>query len=100
VRSFKLRGAAAMTPTAEQLERLVTEFVPGDGFRFLVYVHALIVGVGQVAEVSAVAEVLEHPAFAPFRVDFTEQLTALLELVLRGWSKRTILGRSGGTPEP
>lgn len=90
VRSFKLRGAAAMAPTAERLERLVTAFVPGDGFRFLVHVHALVVGVGQVSEVSrVVAEVLEDPDLAPFRVDFTENLTELLELVLRGWRRRT-----------
>jgi AcrR family transcriptional regulator len=91
VRSFKLRCAEAMLPTAKHLERLVSEFVPGDGLRFLLHLHTLTVGVGQVSEVSqVVAKVLEDPALAAFRVDFTERLRELLELVLQGWGKRSL----------
>jgi AcrR family transcriptional regulator len=85
-RSFKLRAAAAMAPTAARLERCLQQLVPGDGLRLLMHVHALLVGVGQVSDVSRVVEeVLAEPALAPFRVDFVSEMRELLVCLLAGW---------------
>jgi AcrR family transcriptional regulator len=86
VRSFKLRGARAMADTAIRLERLLPRLGTGGGTRLLQYVHALVVGVGQMSEESEVVErVLSHPELQVFRVDFETTLRDLLLLVLRGW---------------
>jgi AcrR family transcriptional regulator len=86
-RSFKYGLLAAMGPTAARLEERLPELRPGDGFRLLLHLHALVVGVGQMSDTSAVVkEVLEDPALAGFRIDFVVELRELLELVLRGWT--------------
>jgi AcrR family transcriptional regulator len=85
-RAFKLRAAAAMAPTAARLERCLPRLAPGDGVRFLMHLHALVVGVGQVSDVSdVVREVLAEPEMAPFRVEFVSDLKELLVCVLAGW---------------
>lgn len=86
VRSFKVRGAAAMAPMGTALERRLPRLRVGDGMRLLKHVHALVVGVGHVSTVSeVVADVLSEPALAPFRVDFVTDLRELIELMLAGW---------------
>jgi AcrR family transcriptional regulator len=86
VRSFKLRVAALMGPTAERLEACLPRLQPGDGFRLMIHFHGLLIGVGQMADVSDVAEeALRAPELAGFRIDFASELTELLELILRGW---------------
>jgi AcrR family transcriptional regulator len=88
VRSFKLRGAEAMRPTATQLEGCLPQLGVGDGMRLLRHLHALVVGVGQVSDESAVVrEVLADPELAVFRVDFTSELRDLLRLILLGWNR-------------
>ena len=53
------------------------------------HLHAIVVGVGQVSEISSVvAKILEEPALAPFRVDFAGELEELLVLLLEGWRAR------------
>jgi AcrR family transcriptional regulator len=85
IRSFKLRGAAVMAKTASQLEACLPFLGPGGGFRLLTHLHALVIGVGQLAEGSeAIKELLAQPELAPFRVDFVPLLRELLELLLAG----------------
>ena len=87
VRNFKHGLLSVMAPTAKRLEERLPELRPGEGFRLLLHLNALVIGVGQMSDVSAVVrEVLEAPELAGFRVDFVTRLAELLGLVLRGWA--------------
>jgi AcrR family transcriptional regulator len=87
IHSFKLRGARAMAKTAAELERSLPFLGSGGGFRLLLHLHALVVGVGQLAEESEAAKaVLEQAELAPFRVDFVPMLREHLALFLAGWA--------------
>ena len=89
VRSFKLRGATLMQPTARELERSVPALGPGDGMRLLVHMEALAIGVGLMADPSeSVKAVLAEPGLSVFRVDFLKLLRELLQLVMLGWGER------------
>lgn len=68
-----------------RLERALPSLAAGEGSRLLVYTHALVVGIGQMAETGPVlAEVLADPALAPMRVELGPALGDALRRLLRG----------------
>jgi len=85
VRPFKERLLKAMLHTGAQMERKLGFLKEGDGPRFFIYLHALVTGLRQMADVAPVTrEVLALPHMAPMNVDFTPELTAALTALLRG----------------
>jgi AcrR family transcriptional regulator len=75
--------------TGARLERRLSWLRPGEGARFLVHLHALVIGVWQLAEPSPVVRrVMETPELQPARVDFEDDLRFLVAAVLRGMRAR------------
>jgi AcrR family transcriptional regulator len=57
----------------------------GQGFTLLLILHALVMGLQHhAAPPKVIADLLEHPELAPFRVDVAAALEGALTLVLRG----------------
>jgi AcrR family transcriptional regulator len=72
------RGAAVV-------ERAVPGLPAGSGARVLLRLHALLVGLRQMADPApVVAEVLARPEMAPLRIDFETELAATLAAMVRG----------------
>jgi AcrR family transcriptional regulator len=83
---FKHRLADQMAGPATLLEAGLPGLCPGDGVRLLMRVHALVVGLGQMAHPSpTVARALESPELGLFRIDFERELSEVLRILLRGW---------------
>jgi AcrR family transcriptional regulator len=90
VRSFKQRALESMRPTAARLESRLPQFQAGDGLALLLDLHAFVIGVGQMSEPGPIVEqVLEDPAFAVFRVQFVPRVREMIEMVMRGWVRRS-----------
>jgi AcrR family transcriptional regulator len=71
--------------TGQRLEARLAFLRSGEGARLLVQLHALVIGVWQLAEPSPVIRrVMQAPELAPARVDFDEDLRFLLVTLLRG----------------
>lgn len=71
--------------TGHRLESRLPFLRPGEGARLLVHLHALVIGVWQLAEPSSVIRrVMQTPELAPARVDFDEDLRFLLVTLLKG----------------
>lgn len=82
---FKRQVMRRADVTGHRLEARLPFLRPGEGARFLVHLHALVIGVWQLAEPSAVIRrVMETPELAPARVDFEEDLRFLLVTLLAG----------------
>ena len=82
---FKRKVMHRAEVTGHRLEARLPFLRPGDGARFLVHVHALVIGTWQLAEPSPVIRrVMEVPELAPARVDFDEDLRYLLSTLLKG----------------
>lgn len=82
---FKRRVMHRAAQTGPRLEARLPWLRPGEGARFLVHLHALVIGVWQLAEPSAVIRrVMNDPELAPARVDFEADLRFLVATLLRG----------------
>jgi AcrR family transcriptional regulator len=82
---FKRQVMRRADVTGHRLEARLPFLRPGEGARLLVHLHALVIGVWQLAEPSAVIRrVMETPELAPARVDFEEDLRFLLVTLLAG----------------
>ena len=67
------------------LQRVLPQMPPGGGVRLLIRVHALVVGLRQMADPSpSVAEVLRREELAVLRVDFEAELAAAIAALIRG----------------
>lgn len=85
-KTLTLRGAAT---TGALLERRLPFLAPGEGGRVLLALHAIAIGLRQLADPGpVVAEVLARPELAPLRVAFGADLRALLASYLRGLAAR------------
>ena len=84
-RQYKTTLLGRMTNSGLALERAFPGFRDGDGVRFLQIVHALMVGLAQLAEPApAVRRAIAADEFAPLRVDFGRELTHALHHYLTG----------------
>jgi AcrR family transcriptional regulator len=82
---FKRQVMRRAEVTGHRLESRLPFLRPGEGARLLVHLHALVIGVWQLAEPSAVIrQVMQTPELAPARVDFEEDLRFLLVTLLVG----------------
>lgn len=82
---FKRHVMRRMEVTGHRLERRLPWLRAGEGARFLVHLHALVIGVWQLAEPSPVIRrVMETPELHPARVSFEEDLRFLAATLLRG----------------
>lgn len=82
---FKRQVMRRAEVTGHRLEARLPFLRPGEGARLLVHLHALVIGVWQLAEPSPVIRrVMETPELAPARVDFEEDLRFLLVTLLSG----------------
>lgn len=82
---FKRQVMRRAEVTGHRLEARLPFLRPGEGARFLVHLHALVIGVWQLAEPSPVIRrVMETPELAPARVDFAEDLRFLIVTLLAG----------------
>lgn len=83
--AFKTELLASMVPVGERLEAHLPPGQADQGMRLLLWVHALVVGLFQMAVPSdAVADALERPELAPFKLDFHHELITILTALLRG----------------
>jgi AcrR family transcriptional regulator len=82
---FKRQVMRRAEATGHRLEARLPFLRAGEGARLLVHLHALVIGVWQLAEPSAVIRrVMETPELAPARVEFEEDLRFLLVTLLTG----------------
>lgn len=90
VRGFKERLVAAMARAGALLEKRLSFLEPGEGVRFFLHAHALVVGLRQMADQAPVVRAVHEaaPHLEPLRVDFTRELTEALGGLLRGLEAR------------
>lgn len=82
---FKRQVMQRSEATGRRLEARLPFLLPGEGARFLVRLHAVVIGVWQLARPSPVIRrVMETPELAPARVDFEEDLRSLVTALLKG----------------
>lgn len=68
------------------LEQRFAGLRAGEGVRFLLRLHALVIGLHAMASPSpTVARILERPELAALRIDFVGELQATVAALLRGW---------------
>jgi AcrR family transcriptional regulator len=80
------RGAVS---TGALLERRLPFLTPGEGGQLLLSLHALVIGLRQMADPGpVVAAVLAQPEMAPLRLEFDQSLRAMLAMLLRGLEAR------------
>ncbi len=83
--AFKQMLLERMTLGAAVVERTVPGLPAGGGVRLLLRLHALVVGLRQMADPApVVAEVLARPEMAPLRIDFQAELAQTLTAMIRG----------------
>jgi AcrR family transcriptional regulator len=83
--TFKRRVMQGAVETGARLERRLAWMAPGEGARFLVHLHALVIGVWQLAEPSPVIRrVVDRPELRGARVEFEPDLRRLVTALLKG----------------
>ena len=86
IRAFKSFLATRLAGTARVLERRLPFLANQGGVRLLLHLQALVSGLGQLTRPApVVARVIAAPEFAPFRLDFEEELRLALAALLRGF---------------
>lgn len=86
--AFKRHLFERVAETGAALETATDFLLPGDGARLLLRFHALVIGCWQAATPAPVARrILERDEFAPWRIDFSEELENTLVLLLEGWRR-------------
>ena len=91
--AYKARVLARSVETGARLERLLPFLRAGEGARLLVRLHALVIGVWQLADPSPVIRrVLEREGLEGARVDFAPELGAILRALLHGMEREAAEG--------
>jgi len=86
--SFKQRLHEQTAAAGGLLERRFPGFAAGEGMRFLLRLHALVIGLHAMAHPSpTVARILALPALAALRIDFASELEGAVAAMLRGWQR-------------
>jgi AcrR family transcriptional regulator len=84
-RDFKLRLCQRVSASAEHLSARLPMFTVAAAGRVILHIHALVVGLGQMAYPAAVTQqALEDPRLCLFRIDFRKEFTFALRAVFRG----------------
>ena len=88
VLGFKQMLQAHLAATGTLLEARLPWLVPGLGARLLLRVHALVIGLQQLAEPVPAFQPHRHdPALAVFQVDFLHEFGDTLHALLRGMAR-------------
>ena len=88
--AFKGMTRGRLLATGVLLERCLSWLVPGDGARLLLQVYALAIGLQHLADPAPVIrEVLADPDMALFLIDFDDQFTRAVRLLLLGLETQT-----------
>ena len=91
--AYKRRVLERSVETGGRLEGRLDFLRPGQGGRLLVHLHALVIGMWQLAEPSPVIrKVMEQPGMEPARVDFERDLHAVLLALLHGMEREAAAG--------
>ena len=89
-RAFKRATRGRLLGTGALLERCLPWLPPGDGARLLLQVYALAIGLQHLADPAPVVrEALADPDLALFLMDFDDQLTRVVRLLLLGLETQT-----------
>lgn len=84
--AFKLQLQDLLSEPAARLEAHLAVLSPGDGARFVLRLHAIVVGLALASRPPpTVAEILDREDLAGMRVDFATELEAIVAALLRGW---------------
>ena len=84
-RAFKRMTRGRLLATGALLERCLPWLVPGDGARLLLQIYAVAIGLQHLADPAPVIrEVLADPDMALFLIDFDDQFTRAVRLLLLG----------------
>lgn len=99
--AFKTRVMGRTGETGAAIEARLAWLAEGGGARLLVRLHALVVGLWQMAEPAAVIRgVLDDPALAAARVDFARELGHVLRLLLVGMEDEAAAAMETNTTQP
>ena len=86
---FKQRLARLLAGPAAALEARLPALQEGDGLRFVVRLHALVVGLGLTTRPPPrVAQALAEAGLGHLQLDFETELQATVAALLRGWTPR------------
>ncbi|HEY9838988.1 MAG: TetR family transcriptional regulator [Candidatus Sericytochromatia bacterium] len=84
--SFKQQLAGLMAPMAFKLEQALPVLESGDGARLLLNLHAIVIGLEQMAPTGPVLkDVLARPELSFLEQDFKTELEQMLVRLLAGW---------------
>jgi len=87
---FKQTLLSRLTRTGSLLEECLPLLGAGDGVRFLLRAHALIVGLWQLADPAPSSRrALEEPGIEGFRVDFASEFPETMRALLRGMQRES-----------
>jgi AcrR family transcriptional regulator len=93
VQRFKAMLLERVAHAGALLEARLPFLGEGEGGRFLLHLHALVIGLRQMADNGGVVkEVLDQPRMAPLRVDFARELEAVVERLLLGAEAKSARG--------
>ena len=85
-RAFKHFLRTHLLRTGALLERVLPFLAAGDGAKVMLQAHVLVIGFRQMAEpVPTLAQLLDDPELALFKIDFTDHFTDSFETLLYGW---------------
>lgn len=83
--SFKLMLVEKVRVGGQVVEQAIAGLPAGSGAQILIRLHALVVGLRQMAHPApVVAEVLARPEMSALRIDFGRELSAALSTMIRG----------------
>ena len=86
--AFKTMLLDRLGRTAARVERRLPLLREGDGARLLLHLHALVIGLRQMADPAPVAlQVIEARGMDVFRIDFGSELTVALVSLLEGMER-------------
>ncbi|HLL52357.1 MAG TPA: TetR family transcriptional regulator [Myxococcaceae bacterium] len=93
VQRFKAMLLERVSHAGALLEARLPFLAGGEGGQFLLHLHALVIGLRQMADNGGVVkEVLDEPRMAPLRVDFARELEAVVERMLVGAEAKSARG--------
>jgi AcrR family transcriptional regulator len=88
-RKFEVLMRDNLSEAGEMLERALDGLAQGDGLRLFLQMHAIVVGLFQVANpAQVVADILEEPGMEMMQIDFESELEHMLTSLLVGFTRR------------
>jgi AcrR family transcriptional regulator len=85
--AFRQRLLEQLVVTASRLEQRLPFLRPGEGFRLLIHLRALLTGLYQMAGTSPIGKqvIAENPQMRPFDLDFRKESAAAIQELVQGF---------------